>query len=226
MTVSILLLPINISTAGTSPTIGLTTAGTLEAWVKPSSYPLNGAWKVIAAKGNWGGGRNYFSIYYSGWNSMLNFGVGSSTTNCVFTITQNTTPLNIFSHVTLKWNNIGIYAYVNGILVGSAASCIPDTTGPLYIGGINGGYGATGIIDQVRLYDYTRTPAQIALDYNRGGPVGWWKFDDCQGSVAYDSSGIGNTGNISIGPSGTQTSLGTCQAGTSAAWTRPAPAAK
>ena len=208
--------------AGTSPTIGLTTAGTLEAWVKPSSYPLNGAWKVVAAKGNWGGGRNYFSIYYSGWNSMLNFGVGNSTTNCVFAITQNTTPLNIFSHVTLSWNNIGIYAYVNGILVGSAASCIPDTTGPLYIGGINGGYGATGIIDQIRLYDYVRTPAQIALDYNRGGPVAWWKFDDCQGSIAYDSSGIGNTGNISIGPSGTQNSLGTCSIGTSAAWTADA----
>ncbi len=76
-----------------------------------------------------------------------------------------------------------------------------------------------GSIDQVRIYNYARTPAQIAWDYNRGGPVGWWKFDDCQGATALDASGLGNTGNISIGPSGTQNTLGTCQIGTSAAWT-------
>ncbi|MFA7676227.1 MAG: LamG domain-containing protein, partial [Candidatus Shapirobacteria bacterium] len=55
--------------------------------------------------------------------------------------------------------------------------------------------------------------------YNKGAPIGWWKFDECQGLTAFDSSGLGNTGAISIGASGTQNSLGTCQVGTSAAWT-------
>ena len=205
--------------AGTSPTTGLTTAGTLEAWIKPSSYPPNGVWKVLAARGTWGGGRNYYSIYYSGWNSMLNFGVGNSTTNCLFAITQNTTPLNVFSHLTLTWNTVGTYAYMNGLLLGSAASCTPDTTGyTLSIGGITGSYGAVGILDQVRIFNYARSPAQVALDYNRGGPIGWWKFDDCQGSVAYDSSGIGNSGLITIGAGGSQTSVGTCGVGGTTAW--------
>jgi len=38
----------------------------------------------------------------------------------------------------------------------------------------------------------TTTPpapaAQIAYDYNRGAPVAWWKFDECQGGTLHDSS--------------------------------------
>lgn len=70
---------------------------------------------------------------------------------------------------------------------------------------------AKGNFDQMRIYNYVRTPAQIAWDYNRGGPVGWWKLDECQGGTAYDNSGNGNNGTITIGATGTQTAMGTCQ---------------
>jgi len=66
-----------------------------------------------------------------------------------------------------------------------------------------------GFIDQVRIYDYARSPAQIAWDYNRGAPVGHWKFDECQGTTAHDSIGT-NHGTINIGASAPQTALGTC----------------
>ena len=36
-----------------------------------------------------------------------------------------------------------------------------------------------------------------------GGLVGWWKFDEGSGSVAYDSSGNGNDGNLMNGPTWT-----------------------
>jgi hypothetical protein len=83
-------------------------------------------------------------------------------------------------------------------------------------------YSIDGSIDQVRIYDYARTPAQIAWDYNQGAPIAHWKFDECQGSIAHDSSKNNNNGTITIGSNGTQDSLGTCQAGTSAAWTNGA----
>jgi hypothetical protein len=67
-----------------------------------------------------------------------------------------------------------------------------------------------GSIDQVKIYNYARTPAQVAYDYNRGGPVAQYKFDECQGTVANDSSGNGNTGTIIIGGTAPQTSAGTC----------------
>ena len=36
------------------------------------------------------------------------------------------------------------------------------------------------------------------------GLVGWWKFDEDNGTVAYDSSGNGNDGNLTNGPTWTE----------------------
>lgn len=121
-------------------------------------------------------------------------------------------------YITYGYNGTNAFIYINGVLANSAAKTA--TTGTTFnIGRRSDGYFFNGLIDNVRIYNYARTPAQIAYDYNKGGPIGWWKFDECQGNISYDSSGIGNTGSISIGLSGTQNSLGTCTVGTSAAWT-------
>ena len=37
-------------------------------------------------------------------------------------------------------------------------------------------------------------------DSLQNGLVGWWKFDEGSGTVAYDSSGNGNDGNLTNGP--------------------------
>jgi len=76
-----------------------------------------------------------------------------------------------------------------------------------------------GKIDQVRIYNYARTPAQIAWDYNKGAPVAHYQFDECEGTTSYDASGNGNNGTITIGATGTQTSAGNCESGESTdAW--------
>ncbi|MBP9687563.1 hypothetical protein KBD68_02805, partial [Candidatus Woesebacteria bacterium] len=75
-----------------------------------------------------------------------------------------------------------------------------------------------GSIDEMKIFDYARTQGQVAYDYNRGGPIGWWKFDDCQGTTAYDSSGNGNNATLtySLLP---YTQVGTCTSGTASdAW--------
>jgi hypothetical protein len=41
-----------------------------------------------------------------------------------------------------------------------------------------------------------------------GGLVGWWKFDEGSGTVAYDSSGNGNDGNLTNGPTWTTGKIG------------------
>ena len=104
-------------------------------------------------------------------------------------------------------------SYLNGVFNNQTNYTIGDVTNtsPLNIGKYSPGANHfNGQIDDVRIYNYIRTPAQVAYDYNKGGPIAWWKLDECQGSVANDSSGMGNTGSISIGTSGTQTSVGTC----------------
>jgi hypothetical protein len=51
-----------------------------------------------------------------------------------------------------------------------------------------------GKIFDVRIYKYAVTPAEAAWLYNRGGPIGWWKFDENTGSTANDAGGKGNNG--------------------------------
>jgi hypothetical protein len=76
-----------------------------------------------------------------------------------------------------------------------------------------------GRIDDVKVFKSVLTPARIAYEYNRGKPVGWWKLDDCTGTTAYDASGRGNNGTITIGSSGTNTAAGSCSSGSgSEAW--------
>ncbi len=112
--------------------------------------------------------------------------------------------------------------YVNGI-AGSATLTVNTwqhiavTTGTginsnaITIGKANSAYTA-GIIDDVRIYNYARTPAQIAYDYNRGAPVAWWKMNDgqnttttCDGTTATvsDSSGNSKTGTLFLGGNAT-----------------------
>jgi hypothetical protein len=67
-------------------------------------------------------------------------------------------------------------------------------------------------IDTMQLFDYARTPAQIAYDYNKGAPLAHYKFNECTGAVAHDSTGNNLSGTI-IPNSGRTT--GTCSSGTS-----------
>lgn len=51
-----------------------------------------------------------------------------------------------------------------------------------------------GILDEYRIWNYARTPAQISADMNKElslpqtGLIGYWKFNETSGTVAYDSS--------------------------------------
>jgi hypothetical protein len=68
------------------------------------------------------------------------------------------------------------------------------------------GDGLSGLIDQVRIYNYARTPAQIAWEYNKGKPIAQWKFDEDvsgNGQTLHDESGNGNHGTTDDGANNT-----------------------
>ena len=130
-------------------------------------------------------------------------------------------------NVSASWDGTIARLYVNGkeIKNGNLGTPAGYDGGIETIGRYASNYEYNGIIDQVRIYDYARTPAQIAWEYNRGAPVAWYKFDECQGTTIYDWSenanggSNGNHGTLNIGATGTQTSAGTCDSGTSSqAW--------
>jgi len=111
----------------------------------------------------------------------------------------------------------GYKIYLDGVLTGQANSGTWSSADPIHIGRRNDlpTQIFTGAIDQIRIYNYARTPAQIAYDFNKGAPRAHWRLDECQGSTAYDSSGSSQTGTITIGAVGI-TGPGTCT--TSGAW--------
>lgn len=130
--------------------------------------------------------------------------------------------LNISTAVTTgTWNHVALVytddaddevtIYVNGVNKGSSTDgvgSIAAESSNLLIGGPTTD-NFDGKIDQFRFFGYERSAAQIAWDYNRGAPVGWWKLDECSGSTINDSSGNSNTGTVTLTPSGT-TTVGNC----------------
>lgn len=136
---------------------------------------------------------------------------------------------NSWNHLTFIKDSSSMKIYINGIDT-SALSPTPtgstlDSTSVLMLNFPGGTQDFDGQLDDIRLYNYVRTPAQIAWDYNRGAPLVWYKFDECQGATAYnlspnaDGKAAGMNGVITIGATGTNTSAGTCGSGTSTeAW--------
>jgi len=82
----------------------------------------------------------------------------------------------------------------------SAVRTIP-VQNPMKIGYIRQTW--DGLIDDVRIYNYARTPAQIAYDYNRGKPVAYYKFDEGGGGTVYSE-----TASNTIASGGTITDVG------------------
>ena len=74
--------------------------------------------------------------------------------------------------------------------------------------GASSGYKFDGPIDDVKIYAYERTQAQIAWDYNRGKPVAHWRMNEAttgsaNGQTIYDDSGNGKNGTGNYGTNAT-----------------------
>ena len=208
---------------GTSNYIGLgsnyvpslSTTHTFSFWVNSSALPTTNKFIFDSSSGRlvigWNGGTSGKLGYYDG--TWRNSDVSAPNDG--------------------KWHFLTIVLngatgegriYIDGYLSQSGMAYTPVSIGgSSTIGGRYSGdlYFFDGLIDQLRIYNYARTPAQIAWEYNRGAPVAWYKMDECQGTVINDWSpnangGFnGNNGTLNLGSSGT-TSAGTCS--TSGAW--------
>lgn len=187
----------------------------------------------------WAAGKYGSAVNFDGSDDFVDIGTGPTSVKSVafwvYPATTTEYPIDI-NGTAYVWINAGTVTaqgftsptiYVNGrvssTITANTWQHIEVTTGTALnasdfdIGRIEGVGNHEGKIDQVVLYDYARTQAQVAYDYNRGAPIGWWKMDECQGTTAYDSSGVGNNGTITIGASGTEDTVGTCQT-SSTAW--------
>jgi hypothetical protein len=142
-----------------APSLQLTSAMTLEAWVYPTT--VNSLWRDVIYKGN----DNYYLEGTSNNSSRPAMG-GTFGTPLYGTgaLTANT-----WTHLAATYDGATMQLYVNGVQVASRAQtgAIATSTNPLQIGGDSfyGQYFA-GRIDEVRIYNRALSVAEIQTDMN------------------------------------------------------------
>jgi len=189
-----------------SESLDITKAITVGAWVYPrarqSVYDRDG----IVIKG----GAYYLTITPSGKVAVHFYGL----TSPGYHDSNQIVPLNQWSHIATTYDSATgkIRIYINGSLdreITTSGAINPST----YVMGIGSEWNGrsrffNGLIDEVRIYNRALSPEEIRFHYSRGGPVGYWKFDEGSGNIAYDSSGNGNHGTLVNGPTWTSGKFG------------------
>jgi uncharacterized protein (TIGR02145 family) len=114
-------------------------------------------------------------------------------------------PSDEWSEVQLVYDGSTQKLYVNGVQQSIAAlsGAVTANDNSFHISTFG-----RATIDEVKLYNYARTPAQVAFDYNGGKPIAHWKFDEGQGRTLGDSSGHGTNGTVVFDTNSTGWSAG------------------
>ena len=155
-----------------SPSLSITTAVTLESWIKPSTLAFNNNFGAIIAKSS-GTTRQYGLFVKSNGALHLSY-FNAAGTNVFLETAPNLVPVNQFSHVAGVINTVTgvMQIYLNGNEVASGASAGPMVANsvPVTIGlsdpGLN--YGFKGLIDEPSVYNQPLSQAQIQSIVNEG----------------------------------------------------------
>jgi len=186
---------------------------TIEAWILTDTAPSGDYWEGDAiVSADVSGGADDFAI--TAVDDVLAFGVGD-TTNQAYEVRSTTTI------TTGQWVHIAavrsqaegrIQVLVNGVVEGESSNgdftqALSDP--PEFLVGSHewdSSGGLTGKIDELRIWDTARTPAEIdcskgrTLTGDEPGLVGYWRFDETSGDAAPDATPNGNDGTLGSGP--------------------------
>jgi fibronectin type 3 domain-containing protein len=155
----------DLVTVADAPELDLSTAGSIEAWVRPAA--IGGSWRTVAMKARPGG---LAYALYAGADAprpSANVWAGGSEAEASGPAQL---PLNAWSHVAVTYDSIALKLYVDGTAVATRALTAPivTSTGALTIGG-NTVWTEwfNGLIDEVRVYERALTAAEIRADRDR-----------------------------------------------------------
>ena len=199
-------------------TLNITDDITIVIWIKRAGGIGN--YQSMVAKTNesvW----NYDLLFEEG-NNDLQFYSGDTSPTYV-EASGTISDINSWHHIAVTRNSSTVNFYIDGSASGGGtmSGSFGSNTYQVNIG--NDAAHFNGLIDDVKIYNYARTPAQIAWDYNRGKPIAYWRFDECSGGTIYDQSrrckdsGDCNNGTLHLGTSGT-TATGTCASSSNSFW--------
>ena len=182
--------------------LSITGSLTLSAWIRPEST-TSGIYNIIA---KWDGANESYRLVQNGDEIRLEL---DSSGNY-----QETSSSNLSSST--WYHVVGVYdsssqtakIFINGVeatstTTGTIPSSIGDDISRFHIGAEDSSSTASnfydGIIDEVRIYNRTLSPAEVKNLYNWApGPIGWWKMDEGSGQTLADSSGNNNNGTLGL----------------------------
>jgi hypothetical protein len=181
------------------------TAFTVESWVKPLTFSGSGQYKAIVRgahveppappSGGWVMFQSYLD--YSSW------GLSVCVPGCEAAVSgPGNLVLNEWQHLAGVYNGTFITIYRNGTLVStySYSGNVSDLDYGVIIGLWVESF--NGLIDEVRIWNISRTQAEIQADMNHilsgneTGLVGYWRFDEGIGQTVSDSTSHNNNGRL------------------------------
>jgi prepilin-type N-terminal cleavage/methylation domain-containing protein len=156
----------NYVDAGHDASLKITSAITIEAWVKGT---VDNQYHGIVAKDSWTGGGRSYAMAISDANKLRMF-VGTDGTGVVDS--TNNVPNNVWTHVVGTFNGTTLKVYINAILDNTANS-VPMVTNNLsvLVGALNPSSPQlffNGTIDEVHIYNEALTASAIREQYLAG----------------------------------------------------------
>jgi hypothetical protein len=154
----------------TSASLDVTTALTVEAWVKPSGIPASGSPQVISR----GSDQLWYIRHYQTGDGRWEFNVFDSAAARITTaVNSPVAQVGVTQHIVMTYDPATVLkCYINGVQVGTAAATANSiaTNGALCIFDRNPGSGSNfqGSIDEVAVYGVVLSAAQVATHYGIG----------------------------------------------------------
>lgn len=165
----------------------------LEAWIKPSSYAAN--FTIFEKAGS-------YCLKFIKASNQFQFRVyESAAVNTSLNLSNSNIPINNYSHILAQMNKDSMWIFINGIRVG--AKKLPNSFKPIVdlednTSDLTIGNGFQGNLDELRIWNITKTPEKILQDYARlmtGGEMGlqlYYRLNEGVGIAAYDASKSGS----------------------------------
>jgi len=183
-----------------SSSINLGTSFTIEAWVNYA-----GINSTIVDKGNY----DFLFQVSPSPNGIGKLGFYTGATSS-WVYSTAAVPQGVATHVAVVGNGGTIIFYINGVASGGGTGTSRQDNLPMNIGrqqpsSCQCNY-FNGTMDELRIWNLVRTPAQIAASMsssvpaNSTGLVAYYKFDEGGGTTTADASGNANTGTIVNAP--------------------------
>ena len=143
-----------------APSLDLTSAVTLEAWVYPAA--AQAGWRAVVQKGV----DSYLLHASSSWGATARSGRHDRSLRADV-VRPSALPVGAWSHLAMTYDGTALRVFINGTQVATAPQTggISPTANPLWIGG-NSPYGEyfNGLIDEVRVYRVALSQSDIQAD--------------------------------------------------------------